>query len=47
MAVFKTSHRIRHCSLLLVSLTAMGLGGSGTGSPTISSSPTEATQAYE
>jgi len=44
MAVFKTAHQIRHCSLLLVSLTAIGLGSCGTGSPTISASPTEETQ---
>ena len=44
MAVFKTAPYLRHCSLLLVSLTAIGLGGCGTGSPTISASPTEETQ---
>ena len=44
MAVFKTVPYLRHCSLLLVSLTAIGLGACGTGSPTISASPTEETQ---
>ena len=44
MAVFKTAPYFRRCSLLLVSLTAIGLGGCGTGSPTISASPTEETQ---
>ncbi len=44
MSALKTSHRIRRCSLLLVSLTAMGLGGCGTGSPSISASPTEETK---
>lgn len=44
MAVFKTAPYLRHCSLLLISLTAIGLGGCGTGSPTISASPTEETQ---
>jgi zinc/manganese transport system substrate-binding protein len=44
MSVLKTSRYLRRCSLLLVSLTAIGLGGCGTGSPTISASPTEETQ---
>jgi zinc/manganese transport system substrate-binding protein len=44
MAVFKTAPYLRRCSLLLVSLTAIGLGGCRTGSPTISASPSEETQ---
>ena len=45
MSALKTSHRIRRCSLLLVSLAAIGLGGCGTtSSPNISASPTEETQ---
>ena len=44
MSVLKTAHRIRHCSLLLISLTAIRLGACGTGSPSISASPTEETQ---
>jgi zinc/manganese transport system substrate-binding protein len=44
MSALKTSRYLRRCSLLLVSLTAIGLGGCGTGSPTISASPTEETQ---
>jgi zinc/manganese transport system substrate-binding protein len=44
MSVLKTSHYLRRCSLLLVSLTAIGLGACGTGSPNISASPSEETQ---
>lgn len=44
MSVLKTSRYLRRCSLLLVSLTAIGLGACGTGSPTISASPSEETQ---
>ena len=44
MAVFKTAPYLRRCSLLLVSLTAIGLGACGTGSPNISASPSEETQ---
>jgi zinc/manganese transport system substrate-binding protein len=44
MSALKTSRYLRRCSLLLVSLTAIGLGGCGTGSPIISASPSEETQ---
>jgi zinc/manganese transport system substrate-binding protein len=44
MSVLKTSRYLHRCSLLLVSLTAIGLGGCGTGSPIISASPSEETQ---
>ncbi|MFM7574101.1 MAG: metal ABC transporter solute-binding protein, Zn/Mn family [Snowella sp.] len=44
MSALKTSRHLRHSSWLLVSLTAIGLGACGTGSPTISASPTEETQ---
>jgi zinc/manganese transport system substrate-binding protein len=44
MSALKTSRYLRRCSLLLVSLTAIGLGACGTGSPTISASPSEETQ---
>lgn len=44
MSVCKTSRHLRHSSWLLVSLTAIGLGACGTGSPDISASPTEETQ---
>ena len=44
MSVLKTSRYLHRCSLLLVSLTAIGLGACGTGSPTISASPSEETQ---
>jgi zinc/manganese transport system substrate-binding protein len=44
MSALKTSRYLRRCSLLLVSLTAIGLGACGTASPDISASPSEETQ---
>jgi zinc/manganese transport system substrate-binding protein len=44
MSVLKTSRYLHRCSLLLVSLTAIGLGACGTDSPNISASPSEETQ---
>ncbi len=44
MSVLKTSRYLRRSSLLLVSLTAIGLGACGTDSPNISASPSEETQ---
>jgi zinc transport system substrate-binding protein len=44
MSALKTSRYLRRCSLLLVSLTAIGLGACGTGSSDISASPSEETQ---